>query len=112
MIKDSFRVKQISDIIFKNLATIIQAKVRDPRLQSFVITKVDVSRDIKNARVYYILGESADKKEAKKALSKARLYLQTMLSQTTNLKYTPKLRFIYDVADEKCRRLDSILQSL
>ena len=113
MNSDSFRIKQLSDIIYKNLALIIRLKLRDPRLQSFVITKVDVSRDIRNAKVFYILDDAEiDKKLVKEALIKARPFLQTMLSKTANLKYTPQLRFIFDKVDENCRKLDSLLQTL
>lgn len=124
------RKKQVADKLIAIIATAIRQRAADPRLAALTITDVDVSPDLKTARVYYVLpsdpatvinniqaDNSNDKEldypaEVKKALKKAAGFLQSEVAARTNLRYTPKLIFKLDDFTESSIHLSRILDKI
>ena len=52
MAKEYARTQRVADYLQRELATLIQHEVRDPRVGMVSITGVDVSRDLGHARIY------------------------------------------------------------
>ncbi|MBY0545344.1 MAG: 30S ribosome-binding factor RbfA, partial [Gammaproteobacteria bacterium] len=53
--KDFTRLDRINDGIMRELATLIQQKIKDPRIGMVSVTEVKVSRDLSHAKVYVSL---------------------------------------------------------
>ena len=99
MAREFQRSDRVSDFLRKELATLLQFELRDPRVGMVSITSVDVSRDLAYARVYCtVLGkediEAAE--ESLAALNKAAGFLRTRLSKGSKMRTVPQLRFLYD----------------
>ncbi|MDH3639939.1 MAG: 30S ribosome-binding factor RbfA, partial [Gammaproteobacteria bacterium] len=74
------------------------------------ITKVDVSRDLRHAKVYVTgLGESSENSQAAAALNHAAGFLRRQLSHMLDLKNCPALRFEYDDSVEKSVSLSALI---
>jgi ribosome-binding factor A len=83
----------------------------DPRLAMVTVTGVDVTRDLRYAKVYYAaLGRRDDEIEV--ALRKAAPHLRGVLGRQVRLKYLPELEFILDPAIEQGQRVEEILRSI
>lgn len=127
----SARVQRVADQIQRELASLIQMEVNDPRVGMVSVTGVDVSRDLAHARVYVTvmntltddqavndstLSEPGDLdkleiEENLKALNKASGYLRTLLAKRLNIRSVPKLQFYYDASIERGQRLSSLIDN-
>ncbi|GAB5501245.1 MAG: 30S ribosome-binding factor RbfA [Pseudohongiellaceae bacterium] len=121
------RTQRVADQIQRDLATLIQMEVNDPRVGMVSVTGVEVSRDLAHARVYVTVMTTAGDTEADKdsgatgqpnaqqieenikALNKASGYLRTLLAKQLNLRAVPKLQFHYDGSIERGQRLSSLI---
>ena len=93
----SRRVERLTSQIERELRTILQHKVNDPRLGFVTITRVEVSRDLSYVRVFYaVYGDDNDIRETAAALDHAGGFIRHQLGQTLNTRLTPELRFQFD----------------
>ena len=125
----SSRVQRVGDQIQKELASLIQLEVSDPRIGMVSITGVEVSRDLSHAKVFVTvmntLSEDAsvnqvtlsspgkldriEVEENIKALTKASGFLRTMLSKRLRTRIIPKLQFYYDNSIERGQQLSGLI---
>lgn len=113
MAKDYSRTQRVGDYLQRELASLIQQEVRDPRVGMVSITGVDVSRDLGHARVYVTeLGKnsSEEAKESVDALNKAAGFLRSQVSRDSNLRTVPQLRFYFDTSVGRGRDLDALIR--
>ena len=57
---DNQRVHRISSVIRKEIAKIIQNDINDQRIKDVIITDVEMSKDLKNARIFFIVFNNKD----------------------------------------------------
>ena len=113
MAKDYSRTQRVGDYLQRELASLIQQEVRDPRVGMVSITGVDVSRDLGHARIYVTeLGKnsSEEAKESVDALNKAAGFLRSQVSRDSNLRTVPQLRFYFDTSVGRGRDLDALIR--
>lgn len=107
------RQRRVSELIHRELGTLLLFGVRDPRLASVTITEVDVTRDLQMARVYFtVLGEDGDKAEVLAAMRNATGFLRTQLAAKVELRVAPELVFELDQTAEHARRIEDLLNQL
>ena len=109
---NKFRQGRVNEAARQTLSDILMT-VKDPRVSSsFVtITSVNVSRDMKFAKVYFsTLGGTP--KEVKTGLYSAQGYIRRELAERLNLRITPELNFEYDDSAEKGARIEAVLKDL
>ncbi len=131
MAEMSCRVQRVADQIQRELASLIQIEVNDPRVGMVSVTAVNVSRDLAHAKVYvtvlnslgddFAINESTlsepgdlDKREIEdniNALNKAAGYLRSLLARRLSTRSVPKLRFHYDGSIERGQQLSSLIDS-
>lgn len=127
----SSRAQRVGDQIQRELASLIQLEVSDPRIGMVSITGVEVSRDLSHAKVYVTvmntLSEDAtinqltlsspgeldriEIEENIKALTKASGFLRTMLSKRLHTRIIPKLQFYYDDSVERGHQLSGLIDN-
>jgi ribosome-binding factor A len=77
------------------------------------VNDVDIAGDLKNARVYLgLLGSTEQKKTALGLLEANRARIQSLVSRTVVLKYTPKLKFVVDESVDRGNRVLQIIEEL
>lgn len=109
MPKPSTRPQKIADLIQQELALLIRKTVHDPRLTNISLTAVELTPDLKLAKVFYTVFNPEDRKGVAKAFEKAAGFLRHALSKSTELRYIPQLRFIYDESIERGERMSSLI---
>jgi len=112
MPRPSNRNDKIVDLLKKELALLIQAEIRDPRVGMVSVTGAKVSRDLSYAEIFVtILGLNSDEDiiESMKALNRASGYLRSLLAKSANLRTTPKLSFSYDNSLKRGRYLSDLI---
>jgi ribosome-binding factor A len=99
MAKEYSRTQRVGDFLKRELSSLIQFEVRDPRVGMVSVTDVEVSRDLSHAKVFVtILGKDSEQEaqESIEALNKASGFLRSLLAKDNNARTTPKLRFYFD----------------
>ena len=105
------RADRVAEQLHREISSIMQRQVSDPRLQSLTITRVKLSPDLKNAKVYYSTTEE-DVSALAKPLKKAAGFVRSALSTSVALRYTPKVIFYLDDAVIRSQRIADILQNI
>ena len=106
------RTERVADYLQQELAKLLLHSVRDPRAEFVNITAVDVSRDLRYAKVYYTkLGiESAEAAtDVTKVLDKAAGFLRTEVAKGSSLRTVPKLTFKFDESVGRGRHMEDLL---
>ena len=107
------RSERVSELIRKELSSVLLNQIRDPRLGFVTVTRVEVSNDLQHARVFYsVLGKEVDKAKTKEALERARGFLQRDIAAAVNLRYTPHLNFILDESFDRHAEIEGILKKI
>ena len=111
MVKKYFtRLDRINDGIMRELAILIQQKIKDPRVGMVSVTEVKVSRDLSHAKVYVSLLLPDEKiSEGIKALNHAAGFLRYELAQRIDLRFMPVLRFYYDDSSIRSGRIGMLI---
>ncbi len=109
----SRRTEQVAEAIKEEVSQTIQRELKDPRLGFVTVTRVEVSPDLKYAKVFFsVLGEEAAKKESLQVLKRASSYLRRELSHKLTFRYMPELQFEFDVAMEHGDKIQRLLLQL
>jgi len=108
------RTDRVSQKLQEILARLILKEMRDPRLQGVEITDVDISPDLREAQVYWVIIQAdepseADRERAEEGLEHAEGYLKREVGDRLDTKYTPDLEFRFDESLERGRRIEELL---
>ena len=111
---DNQRVHRISSVIRKEIAKIIQNDINDQRIKDVIITDVEMSKDLKNARIFFVVFNIKAKRDEEiklitKTINVSKLFFKKQLSKNSNLRSVPNLRFIYDETESKAYELEQLI---
>ena len=86
----------------------------DPIIENntITVTEVNVSPDLKNAKVYIMPLGGENKSDVLDSLRKANGRIKKLISDNINLRQIPKLQFRIDETFEYARNIESILQKI
>ena len=98
----SRRVLKAAEAIREVVGMAILADLRDPRIENVTVTRVEVSADMRNAKVYVsVMGSEAKQQLALKGLESSAGYLQGKVSDRIDTRYTPRITFKLDEGVKK-----------
>jgi ribosome-binding factor A len=113
MPKSTKRPSQVGEVIQHALVVLLARQAQDPRLKALSITGVNVSPDLKLARVYFtLLDKSNELADVKQSLKKATGFFRAQLAQELHLRYMPRLDFIYDKTLDSAERISELLYDI
>ncbi len=93
------------------LAEIIQENTRDRHFETATITDVELSTDLKYAKVFVdLIGEEGQKEEALDTFNDKEGFFRTQLAHHVNPRFTPELEFILDRSWSRMNRIDKLLE--
>jgi ribosome-binding factor A len=97
------RTDRISEEMKREISFIIHNELKDPRLAKMIsVTGVDVTRDLRYAKVYVsILGDENDKNSAIRGLKSAAGFIRRGIGRRIQLRYTPEIVFELDNSIER-----------
>ena len=112
----SNRSDKVSDLLKKEISTIIINHVKDPRLKNINITAVKVSDDIGIATVFFtVIGKSINKSESnidKRILDKLSGMIRSNLAKNIKIRRVPKINFRFDESIEYSENIERLLRNL
>ena len=109
----SRRVLKAAEAIREVVSMAILTDLRDPRIEGVTVTRVEVSPDMRQAKVHVsIMGDEAQQKLCLHGLRSAAGYLQSKISNRIDTRYTPKLSFALDEGVKKSLAISQMLREL
>ncbi len=111
MPRDYSRKSRINVQLQRELGELIRDELTDPRVKRVTVTRVDVSPDLRNARVFIsVLGDDAAMEPAAKALNHAAGKLRYGLGVRLSLRHVPQLHFVADAQLVEASRLNHMIR--
>jgi ribosome-binding factor A len=109
-----YRSDRINEEMRKEISSIIQNDVRDPRITAMVsVTKVDVTKDLMYAKVYVSLyGNEEAKTETFAAIKSSIGFIRREVGHRIQLRHTPQLLLELDTTIEQGMHINDILQKI
>lgn len=110
----SRRVLKAAEAIREVVGMAILADLKDPRIDGVTVTRVEVSPDMRQAKVHVsIMGDDARQRVCLHGLQSAAGYLQQKIAKRIDTRYTPRVMFELDMGVKKsiavARLLDDVL---
>ncbi|HBH29651.1 MAG: 30S ribosome-binding factor RbfA [Desulfofustis sp. PB-SRB1] len=107
------RATRVADTIRVELASLLVSKARDPMLREVSISRVELSDDLRHAKVYFTtLSGRENLGRVRAGLDRATGFLRSQLAGSLNLRFTPQLKFHYDDKYEKVEKIERLLNEI
>lgn len=91
------RARRLGELLKQEISQIIQREVKDPRIGFISLTDVEVSGDLRHAKVFVsIYGSEEEKKETMQGLKQATGFIRKLIGNRITTYHTPELLFRYD----------------
>ncbi|HEY8150890.1 MAG TPA: 30S ribosome-binding factor RbfA [Vicinamibacteria bacterium] len=109
----SRRTERLSEEIREEVALLIASELKDPRIGFVTVTRVEVTPDLRTARIYVgVLGTEKQRTTSLAGLKQGAGFLRRALGRTLRLRYTPELLFQYDEGLEASDRVAKLLAEI
>lgn len=109
----SRRTLKAASAIREVVSTAILTELRDPRIENVTVTFVEVSGDMRWAKVHVsIMGDKKQQDLCMHGLQKSAGYLQKRVSNRIDTRYTPRLQFVLDEGIKNAFKVSEILNDV
>lgn len=107
------RVDKVAEAVRQEASVIIHDKLNDPRLGFVTVTRVEMTADLRLAKIYFsVLGKEEDYKKTKKALDSAMGFIRRLIAERINLRIAPEIMFFEDRSSEYSVRIEEVLNEI
>ena len=107
------RSERVGERIHQEISLMLDRDISDPRLVSVNVTRVEVTGDLRLAKVYVAPPkDGTDQKEMMDALARASGYFRRSLARSLELRYAPEIRFYLDRSIELGERFLQVLEQV
>ena len=111
---DYKRSDRVADLVREEVASmILHGEIKDPRIGFITITGVKMSRDLKNARVFFsMLAGTEEIDSSVTGLNSASGFVRRALAKRLKLKHIPHVSFEYDDSLEYSSHIEEVIRDL
>ena len=106
------RSQRVSDLIREEVADIIMYRLKDPRIGFITVTGVDMTDDLKLARVFVSILKEEDRELTLAILNDAKPFFRSSLGKRLKMKFTPAIEFRLDTSIEYGYKIDRLLKKI
>jgi ribosome-binding factor A len=109
----SRRVQKAAEAIREVVSMAILTELQDPRVQGVTVTFVEVTPDMRQAKVHVsVMGDDTKQKLCLHGLESSAGFLQTKIGKRIDTRYTPRLRFELDMGVKKSLEIARLLSDV
>ncbi len=104
------RKERLDEEIREEVAGIIGRQLKDPRIGFVTVTRVDLTADLRTARIHVgILGDAVQRERTLGGLKQASGFVRRELGRRIRMRHTPELQFHYDEGLDATERVAKLL---
>lgn len=105
------RSERLAEVVREEVTEIVGFELEDPRLIAVTVTDVQVSDNLRDAKVFVLVkGEEDEIKAAMKALQHASAFVRGQLALNLDLHHAPQIHFVRDTVEENAARIEELLK--
>lgn len=109
----SRRTQKAAEAIREVVSMAILTDLKDPRVRDVTVTYVEVSADMRQAKVHVsVMGDETKQQLSLRGLQNAAGFLQSKVAKRIDTRYTPRLAFVLDLGVKRSIEISQILQSV
>ncbi len=109
----SRRAQKVAEAIREVVSMAILAELKDPRVKDVTVTYVEVSSDLRHAKVHVsVMGDEKRQELSLRGLQSAAGFLQSKIARRVEMRYTPRLNFILDQGVKRSIEIAQILRQV
>lgn len=109
----SRRVLKAAECIRQVVSMSILVELKDPRIENVTVTFVEVSADMRNAKVHVsVMGDETKQRLCLKGLQNSAGFLQQKINERIDTRYVPKIRFVLDQGVKNSIAVTKILEEV
>ncbi len=111
MAAENRRADRVAEGVREVVASFLAERVKDPRVVGLVtVTGVDVTRDLRHARVYVsIMGSGTERAATIEGLASLAPHLRSRVGRELRLRVAPEITFRLDETIARAARIESLL---
>jgi ribosome-binding factor A len=103
----------VAETIHKEISSLLIKGLKDPRIGFVTITSVDITADLRQAKVYYtLMGGQGDREQTQSGLDSCSSYVRQQLGKVLRLRYIPEVRFVYDASVDYGQHIEKLLSEV
>lgn len=107
------RLEKVQEELRHQISLIVQQELKDPRIGFVTITRVEVTPDLKTAKVYFTrLGPKESFEDTVNGLNRSAGFVRKLIGERMRIKFTPQINFIYDDSLKRQDRIDEIIDKI
>jgi len=107
------KVERAQEALREEIGCIIHDEMKDPRIGFASVVRVEVSPDIRHARVFVsVLGSEEEKSCTLQGLEGAKGFIRSELGKRLRLRFTPEITFRLDDSIERGVRISRLLEEM
>lgn len=107
------RKERIQEAIRHEMGRIIQEELHDPRIHFVTVIGVEVTDDLRHAKIYYsVLGTDKEEKETVAAMDSATVFIRGIIAERLNLRFAPEIILKLDDTTKYSIEIAEKLESL
>jgi ribosome-binding factor A len=109
----TWRQEQLAEVIAEELSDLIRTRMKDPRIGFASITDVELSGDLRHAKVFVsVLGTPEEQRATLQGLEHAAGFLRHELAQRLTIRHTPEVLFRLDESIERGTRILQLIHEM
>ncbi|MFL5663406.1 MAG: 30S ribosome-binding factor RbfA [Ktedonobacteraceae bacterium] len=110
---NTHRQEKLGELIAAEMSELIRTRLKDPRVGFASITHVEVSGDLRHAKVFVsVMGSAEEQAETMKGLKHATSFLRHELASRLVLRFMPELTFKLDTSIAEGARILDLIQQI
>ena len=107
------RSQRVQELLLEEISKLVQSELKDPRIGFTTITKVEVSDNLKHAKIFVsVMGSEQEKIDTLGGLINAKGFIRNALGKNLYLRYLPELEFRRDDNADHVEKISRILNVL
>ena len=107
------RPERLAESLKEEISEVVGYELDDPELQNATVTEVEVSPDLRDAKVYVLItGEEAEIKKTLRNLQHAAGFVRQQVALNLDMRFAPHIHFARDTAEENAARVGRLLNEL
>lgn len=107
----NYRPRRVADLLKREISDIIFKELKDPRVGFVTITRVNVSADLRIAKVYFsVLSTMGNIEDSLSGLNSANEFVRSELKKRVRLRFIPSLKFIIDDTLDYVEKIEKLIE--
>ncbi len=107
------RIARLRELFKEETSVILQRQMKDPRIGFVSVTDVELSADLRHAKIFVsVFGDAEAKARTMQGLVSAQGFIRTELARRIRLRHIPQVAFKMDESIERGARVDELLRKV